>query len=62
MLEPAWWPSGLTYDVTAVKSCMVSVRLQVRIPLEACMSRKGPEVGQGMLDFVEDLSKGVDSH
>ena len=26
------------------------------------MSRKGPKVGQGMLDFVEDLSKGVDSH
>ena len=26
------------------------------------MSRKGPEVGKGMLDFVEDLSKGVVSH
>ena len=41
MLEPAWWPSGLTYDVTAVKSCLVSVRLQVRIPLGACIDGSG---------------------
>ena len=26
------------------------------------MSRKGPEVGKGMLDFVEDLSLDVVSH
>ena len=24
-------------------------------PLGACMSQKGPKVGQGMLDFVEDF-------
>ena len=26
------------------------------------MSRKGPKVGQGMLDFVEDYCVGVKSH
>ena len=26
------------------------------------MSRKGPKVGQGMLDFVEDIFVGVKSH
>ena len=26
------------------------------------MSRKGPEVGKGMLDFDEDYCKGVKSH
>ena len=26
------------------------------------MARKGPEVGKGMLDFVEDLFVGVKSH
>ena len=28
----------------------------------ACMSRKGPKVGQEMLDFVEDCCIGVKSH
>ena len=27
-----------------------------------CMSRKGPKVGIGMLDFVEDIFVGVKSH
>ena len=26
------------------------------------MSRKGPKVGQGMLDFIEDCRVGVKSH
>ena len=29
------WPSGLTYHVTAVKCCMVCIRSQVQILLEA---------------------------
>ena len=29
-----WWTSGLKYDVTAVKWCMVCVWSQVRIPLD----------------------------
>ena len=28
----------------------------------ACMSRKGPKVSQGKLDFVEDCCLGVKSH
>ena len=35
LLYRPWWPSDLTYDVTAVKYCMVCVRSQVRIPLRA---------------------------
>ena len=31
-LNRSWWPSGLTYDVTAVKCCMVCFRSQVWIP------------------------------
>ena len=27
-----------------------------------CMSGKGPEVGKGMFDFVEDYCVGVKSH
>ena len=32
------------------------------LTLMALMARKGPEVGIGMLDFVEDLSKDVILH
>ena len=32
------------------------------LDLVAYMARKGPEVGKGMLDFVEDLSYDVVSH
>ena len=34
----------------------------VRFSLSTYMSRKGPEVGLGMLDFVEDCCLGVKSH
>ena len=33
-----WWPSGLTYNIKAVKCCMVCVRSQVRIPLGITIS------------------------
>ena len=32
------------------------------LPFLTCMSRKGPEVGKGMLDFVEVVFVGVKSH
>ena len=31
------------------------IALPTNVTLGKCMSRKGPKVGQGMLDFVEDL-------
>ena len=40
-----------------------SVRYQSSIGISSVlMSQKGPEVGQGMLEFVEDLRYDVVSH
>ena len=36
--------------------------LQMLGTIAVSMSRKGPEVGQGKLDFVEDYCVGVKSH
>ena len=32
------------------------IQYEILEKLVTCMSRKGPKVGPGMLDFVEDLS------
>ena len=35
---------------------LLDFRIKIKVYFIQFMSRKGPVVGQGMLDFVEDLS------
>ena len=35
VMNRPWWQSGLMYNVTVVKCCMVRIRSHVQIPLEA---------------------------